>query len=452
MRLVCIGGSDAGISAALRARELEPDVEVTVVLADAYPNHSICGLPFYLSGETPDWRDLAHRTTDDLTAAGIDLVLDTTVTAVDPDAHQLCMLHADGTEATTGYDRVLIGTGARPVRPPIDGLDLPGVHVLHTMAHAFDLASDLASASSAVVVGAGYIGVELADALTHRGLAVTLVEMADSVLTTLDPELGAVLAQHLVEHGVDVRTGTTVRSIAERGDHLAVEVGHEGELAADVVVVAGGVEPRTQLGTAMGIPTGAGGALVVDERMRTSVPDVLAAGDCVHTRHQLTGGHRYLPLGTTAHKQGRVAGATAVGHHATFAGSLGTQAVKVLDLVAARTGLRHDEAAEHGYQPATVALTVDDHKAYYPGATDLHIRLTADRRDGRVLGAQLVGHHTAEVAKRVDVYATAIHHRMTTDDMSDIDLSYTPPLSAPWDPVQQATQAWRHRHPPHGGA
>ena len=441
MRLVCIGGSDAGISAALRAKELEPATEVTVVLADAYPNFSICGLPFYLSGETPDWRHLAHRTTKDLENAGISLLLDTTVTAIDPDAHHLEVTTPDGGRDRIVYDRVVIGTGASAVRPPIPGVDLPGIHLLRTMHDVFTVHDALGPAARAIVVGAGYIGMELADALNHRGLAVTVLEMAGAVLPTFDTELGELLAEEATDHGVDVRTNSTVTRFEADAGGLHAFTDHDDRLDADVVVVAAGVRPNTDLGTALDVSTGAGGALAVDRSMRTGVPDVYAAGDCVHTWHHLLEDHMWLPLGTTAHKQGRVAGAHAVGHDAVYAGSLGTQAVKVFDLVAARTGLRGAEAARHGYDPYTVSITVDDHKAYYPGATPLHIRLTADRRNGQVLGGQLLGPRTAEVAKRVDVLAAAIFHRMTVEEISGLDLSYTPPLSTPWDPVQQAAQA-----------
>lgn len=440
MRLVCIGGSDAGISAALRARELEPDVEVTVVVADAYPNFSICGLPFYLSGETPDWRDLAHRTTADLGQAGIHLVLDATVTAVDPDRRRLHIERQDGTIGDLGYDRLVIGTGASPVRPPVEGIDLPGVHLLRTMHDAFAVNDLLDGTRRVAVVGAGYIGMELADALTHRGLDVVLVEMTDTVLPTFDPELGVVLGKQGADHGVDVRTGTTLERIERDGARLRLVTDTAGDISVDAAIVAAGVTPNVGLATGIGVATGAGGALAVDRAMRTGVDGVYAAGDCVHTWHHLLADHVWLPLGTTSHKQGRVAGGNAVDHDSRFAGSLGTQAVKVFDLVAARTGLGHAEAAEHGFDPSTVQLTVDDHKAYYPGATDLHVRLTADRRDGRILGGQLVGDRSAEVSKRVDILATAIFHGMTVDGLSDLDLSYTPPLSAPWDPVQQAAQ------------
>jgi NADPH-dependent 2,4-dienoyl-CoA reductase/sulfur reductase-like enzyme len=193
---------------------------------------------------------------------------------------------------------------------------------------------------------------------------------------------------------------------------------------------------------AAGVAVDRRGAIEVDERMATNADAIWAAGDCVHTHHVLLREPGYLPLGTTAHKQGRIAGINAAGGSASFAGSLGTQAVKVLGLVAARTGLRDAEAVAAGYEPASVTVDVDDHKAYYPGATRLHVRVTGDRHDGRLLGAQLVGSYGAEISKRIDIIATAIHADSSVAALSDLDLSYTPPLSSPWDPLQIAAQAW----------
>jgi NADPH-dependent 2,4-dienoyl-CoA reductase/sulfur reductase-like enzyme len=442
MRLVVIGGSDAGIAAALRARELDPSVEATVVVADAFPNFSICGLPYYLSGDVPDWHDLAHRTTSDLEHAGIQLLLDHTARAIDPAGKQVTVTGERG-ERQLSYDRLVIGTGAIPVRPPIDGLDLDGVHVLHTMGDTFALHQALTSgAGSAVIVGGGYIGLEMAEAFAARGLTVTLVEQAPAVMPTVDPELGRLLGEELRRHGVEVVNEVTVKAIHQDAGRLGV-AGEPGfAVTADLVLVVVGVRPDTDLAVAAGVQTGVRGALRVDRHMRTNLPDVLAAGDCVETWHRLLEAPTYLPLGTIAHKQGRVAGETAVGGDREFAGSLGTQVVKVFDLAVARTGLRDPEAAEAGLDAVTVGSVQFDHKAYYPGAHQLHLRITGDQTSGRLLGAQLVGDHRAEVAKRIDIPANALFHHMTVDGLSDLDLSYTPPFGSPWDAIQLAAQAW----------
>ena len=449
MRLLVIGGSDAGVSAGLRARELDPSVEVSLLVADAYPYFSICGLPYYLPGDVPDWRDLAHRTSADLEAAGLELLLDHTAQAIDPAAKQVTVTSQHG-EQQLGYDRLVIGTGAVPVRPPIDGLDLPGVHLLHTMADTFALHQALtAGAQSAVIVGGGYIGLEMAEAFTARGLSVTLVEQAPAVMPTVDHELGELLGHELGRHGVQVVNDVTIKAIHHEAGGLTVAGEPDFTATADLVLVVVGVRPDIDLALAAGVQTGVRGALRVDRRMRTNLPDVLAAGDCVEPWHRLLEAPTYLPLGTTAHKQGRIAGETAVGGNTEFAGSLGTQVVKVFELAVARTGLRDHDAHEVGFDPVTVGSVEYDHKAYYPGAHQLQMRITGDRTSGRLLGAQLLGDQHAQIAKRVDIPATALFHHMTVESLSELDLSYTPPFGSPWDAVQMAAQTWTRQT--HGG-
>ena len=450
MHLVAIGGSDAGISTALRARELDPSVDVTVVVADAYPNFSICGIPYFFSGEVAPWQSLAHRTHADLEATGMQLRLDTLATGIDVAGRRLTVSNPDGSESQIAYDELMVGTGASPSTAGITGLDdlgpADGVHLLHSMGDTFALDRFLTEQNprTAIIVGAGYVGLEMAEALTVRGLAVTQIQRGPEVLSTLDPELGALVHQELDRHGVTVITHTRINQVARGGDGLTVTGTQDGTAftaTADLVLVVVGVRPNTSLLRAAGASTGAGGAVVVDQQMRTGLPNVWAAGDGVVTHHRLLG-TTYLPLGTTSHKQGRVAGENAIGGNATFAGSLGTQVVKVFGLVAARTGLRDHEAAAAGLAPLSGTAIVDDHKAYYPGAQPISIRITGDSTTRKLLGAQLVGARGTETAKRVDTYATALHHGMTVPELSDLDLSYTPPLGSPWDAVQIAAHSW----------
>lgn len=454
--IIAVGGSDAGISAALRARELDPATAVTVVVADDYPNLSICGIPYYVSGEVGHWSDLAHRTAADLTATGMRLLTGTRATRIDPDAHTLDALDSSGAPIQLGYDALIVGTGAASVVPPISGLTGPqrlgrhdGVHLLHSMGDAFAVMESLAERNpkTAAIIGAGYIGLEMAEALTLRGIAVTQIEALPEVLPTVDAQLGALIHDELQRHGVEVLTNTTVTAITRADTNgLTVAAAHDGQTfsrTVDFVLVVVGVRPDTELAADAGAELGVKGAIAVDDTMRTNLPDVFAAGDCAHTQHRLLG-LTWLPLGTTAHKQGRVAGENAVGGAARFAGSVGTQVVKVFDLVAARTGLRDHEVrgAGRGWAPATSACSADDHKAYYPGATSIHIRITGDHDTAMLLGAQLVGHRSAEIAKRVDTFAGALFNAMTVDAISELDLSYTPPLGSPWDAIQIATQDW----------
>ncbi len=442
--LLIIGGSDAGISAALRAREVDPAVEVTVVVADAFPNYSICGLPFYLSGEVPEWQALAHRTVAEIEAQGITLRLNERAEEIDSHHQVIQVSDQAGQRHQLTYDRLVIATGATPIRPSLPGLDVPGVYCLHTMADSFAVHQHLAeqASRSAIIIGGGYIGLEMADALTLRGLQVTLLQRGASVLKTLDPQLSQLVSRELEAHGVRVMTGQVIEGFERHGSQVQV-VGTAGvQHVADLVLVAVGVQPDTVIAQTAGVHLGERGAIAVTRQMETNVETIYAAGDCVETWHRLLERPTYLPLGTTAHKQGRVAGENAVGGQRFFAGSLGTQVVKVFDLAFARTGLTEAEARAAGYDSWTQEVVTWDHKRYYPGAKALQMRVTGDRQNGRLLGAQIVGHWQAEVAKRIDIFATALFHAMTVDALSDLDLSYTPPLSSPWDPVQVAAQAW----------
>ncbi len=442
-RLFIVGGSDAGISAALRARELAPEWEVTVALADRYPNFSICGIPYFLSKEVPNAADLAHRKASDIEALGVELLLDRPVTAIDAGRRFALVRQGSGTRDER-YDKLIIGTGAKPIRPRIRGLDLPGVFLLRWMGDTFAFDNYLTSRSPkhVAIVGGGYIGLEMAEALTHRGLQVTMIEMAPSVLTTIDRDLGQLVGEELKRHGVRVVIGQAISSIAADGKVLRLDGTNDFRCTIDMVLVAVGAQPETTLAVSAGTDTGVRGAIRVSRRMETNLPDVYAAGDCVETWHRITQTSTYLPLGTTAHKQGRIAGENAVGGSREFQGSLGTQAVRVFDLVAARTGFHDRDAVSAGFAPLSVDSVVWDHKVYYPGAKPMTIRVTADRATAQLLGAQIVGHYGTEVSKRIDVFASAIHQGMTIEQVSDLDLSYTPPLSSPWDPVQMASQEW----------
>ena len=447
-RFLIIGGSDAGISAALRARELDREVELTLVVADRYPNFSICGIPYFLSGEVGSADDLAHRKTADIEAHGIRLLLEHQATRIDPEQHRVEVRRPDGETETLPYDKLLLGTGAVSVRPSLPGIDLPGVFPLRWMGDTLALddflraRGPLPAQRTALIIGGGYIGMEMSEALTRRGLRVTVVEAMPSVLTTVDPDLGARVGAELGRHGVEVITETQVEGIEADGDALAVRGSGGLDRRVDLVLVVVGARPETRLGADAGVETGLNGAFKVSRRMETNLPDVYAAGDCVETWHRITGRHAYLPLGTTSHKQGRIAGENAVGGNREFQGSLGTQSVRLFDWVIARTGLHDRDARAAEIEPFSADSTHWDHKVYYPGAKEMLIRITGERGTGRLLGAQIIGHYGTEVSKRVDIFAAALHHGMTVEDLSDLDLSYTPPLSSPWDPVQMAAQAW----------
>uniref|UniRef100_I2Q6M8 NAD(FAD)-dependent dehydrogenase n=1 Tax=Desulfovibrio sp. U5L TaxID=596152 RepID=I2Q6M8_9BACT len=445
-KLLIVGGSDAGISAGLRARELDREADVTVLLADDHPNFSICGLPFFLSGEVPDWRALAHRTTGELLRQGVRLLPRHRATAILPEAREVVATGPDAREVRLAYDKLIVATGAVSKRPrALVGRENPGVFPLRWMGDglAIDEYVRHRKPTSVVIVGGGYIGMEMADAFTRRGLRVIVA--GRSVLKTVDSPFGALIRAELERNGVRVVEAPVATVQAGEGSLLiATAAGFQTQ--ADMVLVAAGAVPEVGLAEAAGIELGHSGAIKVTGKMETNLADVYAAGDCVETWHRLLGHPVYLPLGTTAHKQGRIAGENAVGGQRVFSGSLGTQVVKIFDLVVARTGLRDAEALAEGFSPLTVATEGWDHKNYYPGAQRLWLRVTGDKTTGRLLGAQILGHRQSEVAKRIDVVATAIFHGMRVADMEQLDLSYTPPLGSPWDPVQISAQAWCRAH------
>ena len=325
------------------------------------------------------------------------------------------------------------------------------MHLLHSMADTFAVMHTLETTAPAtvVIVGAGYIGLEMADALTVRGLQVIQMEQLPEVLPTVDPELGALVRAELVARGVEVLTGTAARQLTRaapgEGGRLRVDAeaadGAAVSRLADMVLVVVGVRPDTGLAAGAGAALGFKNAIAVDRQMRTSLPDVFAAGDCVITHHRLLG-ETYLPLGTTAHKQGRVAGENALGGHREFAGSLGTQVVKIFDQAAARTGLRHHEAAAAGFDPVTVQSQADDHKAYYPGSHRITMRVTGDRATGRLLGMQLFGHQTRRNRQ------TRRHRRRRHLPRHDRRRRQRPrpvlhpAAGQPWEAVQMGAQAW----------
>jgi NADPH-dependent 2,4-dienoyl-CoA reductase/sulfur reductase-like enzyme len=442
--LLIIGGSDAGIAAGLRAKECDPSMNVTVMVADHFPNYSICGLPFYLSGEVQDWHTLAHRTIEEIQKQGVRLLIGHKVIHIEPKSKSVTASDTPGEIHRMKYDKLIIATGAASVRPALTGIDLPGVFFLRWMDDSFSAHRYMAehSPESAIIVGSGYIGMEMADALTRKGMSVTVLARSGRLLKTVDQETGNVIDRELSRNGVKVVKGIAVTSIEREARKLAIRNSQNIPLEGEMVLVATGARPETGLAETAGVETGFHGAIRTDRGMKTNVKDIYAAGDCVETWHHLIKKYTYLPLGTTAHKQGRVAGENAVGGHVEFEGSLGTQVVKIFDLVVARTGLREDEALAEGLHPLTVESESWDHKVYYPGATSMIIRITGDRKTHQLLGAQIAGHYRAEISKRIDVFATALYHEMKVEDLNHLDLSYTPPLGSPWDPVQSAAQSW----------
>jgi NADPH-dependent 2,4-dienoyl-CoA reductase/sulfur reductase-like enzyme len=355
---------------------------VTIAVADDFPNFSICGLPYYLSGETPDWRDLAHRTQ----FPGINVLRQHTAESVDVAHKSVSIKNAAGGKIVR-YDRLIVATGATPIRSNFPGGALDGVFLLHTMEDSFAVHRHLTERQDerAVLVGAGYIGLEMADALKQRGLDVTLLSRSKTVLLTIDPALGLMVGEELERNGVRVLTSVSAKRIEQaakgKQSRLSVIDSAGGHHPADLVIFAGGVRPNSDLAHRAGVKLGANGAIAITRRMETNLPDVFAAGDCVETYHRLLDRPTYISLGTIAHKQGRVAGENAIGGDRQFPGALGTQSIKVFNIAVARTGLLDHEARSRGFDPLTAATEANDHNAYYPGAVPLHIFMSGDRAD-----------------------------------------------------------------------
>ncbi|MFH2069279.1 MAG: FAD-dependent oxidoreductase [Candidatus Omnitrophota bacterium] len=440
--IIIIGGSDAGISAALRAKEINPEITPTMIVADIFPNFSICGLPYYISREVTHWENLAHRTKQDIENEGINLLLEHTAQSINTETKQVTVLDKSGVAKILDYDKFIIGTGAVSLKPDIAGLDNPGVFFLRWIPEGVAIDEFLKNRNpkTAVIIGAGYIGMEMSEALTKRGVKITVVEYAESVLPSFDADLGKQIRDLLTRNGLTVHNKISINSINKISDRLLVKGTDNFEISTDMVLVAAGSAPNAALGQSAGINTGIKGALKVNLKMETNIPDIYAAGDCAETWHNILQKYTYLPLGTVAHKQGRVAGENAMGGDKEFTGTLGTQSVKIFDKVVARTGLNNQEVVNADFQPVGADFETWDHKAYYPPASKLYIRVTADKKTKRILGAQMIGAYGTEISKRIDILATALFYGATVKEFSNYDLSYTPPLSSPWDPVQMAVQ------------
>ena len=450
MKLVVVGADAAGMSAASQARKRRgaDDLQIVVFERGHFTSYSACGIPYWIGGSVQDRDALIARDPAAFRAAGIDVRMRHEVVAIDLDKHEVTARDLDGRrEVHEGFDQLVYATGAVPLAPEwarIRDGGVFGVQTLDDGAAIHDWLDRAPRPRRAVVVGGGYIGVEMAEALVIRGLEVTLLEKSAQPMSTVDPDMGERVADAIREEGIAVRTNAHVQGLDTENGRIRAVVTPDGTLPADIVVLGLGVRPNTALAEASGIPLGVTGGVRTDLRMRVAGLDgVWAAGDCVQTVHLISGQPVYVPLGTHANKQGRVAGINIGGGYATFPGVIGTAATKVCNLEVARTGLTEKEAAEAGYAFVTSSVESTSRAGYYPGAAAMTIKLIAEKRTGLLLGAQIVGR--TEAAKRIDALAIAIWNRMTVEEMTSLDLSYAPPYSPVWDPVliaaRKATEA-----------
>ncbi|MGN9793412.1 FAD-dependent oxidoreductase [Streptomyces sp. OZ13] len=444
-RLVIIGGDAAGMSAASQARRTKGPDELEIVAFERghFSSYSACGIPYWVGGDVGERDELIARTPEEHRERAIDLRMRTEVTEIDVAGGRVRARDVvTGAESWTGYDKLVIATGARPVRPALPGIDAPGVHGVQTLDDGQDLLDTLSRTEGrrAVVVGAGYIGVEMAEALLKRGYEVTVVNRGEQPMATLDPDMGRLVHEAMSGMGITTVSGTAVTGILTGNDgRVRAVVTDSAEHPADVVVLGIGVEPETSLARAAGLPLGRHGGLLTDLAMRVrGHENIWAGGDCVEVLDLVSGRERHIALGTHANKHGQVIGANAGGGYGTFPGVVGTAVSKVCELEIARTGLREKDARAVGLQYVTATIESTSRAGYYPAAAPMTVKMLAERRTGRLLGVQIVGREGA--GKRVDVAAVALTAGMTVEQMTSLDLGYAPPFSPVWDPVLVAAR------------
>ncbi|MCC6438742.1 MAG: FAD-dependent oxidoreductase [Acidimicrobiales bacterium] len=436
-RLIVIGGDGAGMSAASIARRRRPDLEIVALERGNYTSYSACGIPYVVGGEVGSLDELVARTPQQFRAEHrIDVRMGHEVVGIDLDARRVTVRdHGHNRELTLGFDLLHIATGSRPIRPNLPGIDADFVHGVQTLddaAHLLEHAKT-SNSSKVAVVGGGYIGLEMAEAFVRWGAEVTVVDAAPHVMRTFDDDMAVRVEDAMRRHGITVRTG-----VAVQGFEPGRVVTADGPVEADLVILGIGVAPNSALAAESGLELGARDAIRVDRRQATSAEGVWAAGDCAETFHRVTQRSVHIALGTVANKTGRVAGINLAGGYATFEGVVGTAATRICSAELARTGLTEREAAEAGFKVVTATIEATTRAGYLPGARPLTVKMLAESGTGRVLGCQIVGEEGA--AKRIDVVATAITARMTAADVLDLDLSYAPPVSPLWDPVQVAAR------------
>src|SRR3954471_15109556 len=438
-RLVIIGGDAGGLAAGPQARRLRSAEELDIVVLEQGPeaSYSACGIPYWVGDLVPDRDRLIARSPAAFAAQDIDLRTDTRAEEIDLAAGAVGT--SDGNRLH--YDSLVVATGGRPSRPPVPGLDADGVYGVHRLADGADIRAAIAAgAKRAVVLGGGYIGLEMAEVLQTRGLEVTVVLADPLPMAQLDTDMGERVCAAMCEIGIDVQTGQPVREIEVDADGAVRAVRTDADsYDTDLVVLGLGMGPEVTLAREAGLRLGSTGAIDVAHTQRSrSHPEVFAAGDCSQTFHRITGEAIHVALGTHANKQGRVAGSVIGGRPARFAGVLGTAMTKVGDLEVARTGLCTTQAEDGGYDFRSELIESSTRAGYYPGAAPIQVKLISERGSGLLLGAQIVGGPGS--GNRIDVFATAIWAGMTAEELSGSDLSYAPPFSPTYDPVVVAAR------------
>lgn len=436
-KLIVIGGTAAGLSAASKAKRVKPDMEIEVYEKSGYISYGACGLPYFVGGMIEEPDDLVSLTVDQMTnKRGIPTFTHHEVTKIDREHKTVTVVNLDNGESRVcPYDKLVIATGARPIKPALPGIDADGVYYLRTVEDGIRLKAIVKAEGKkkAAIVGGGFIGLEVAEELSLSGVEVHVYELMPRLLPFLDESFSQIVLDTLTKNGIHVHTGVGVEEIlTDDGAVCGVKAGGQ-ETEVDFVLMSIGVVPNSELARDAGLELGIKGCIAVDDELRTSDPDIWACGDCVQMKSRITGGAVYVPLGTTANKQGRIAGGNIAGAHDTFKGVLGSMVTKVFDLYIAATGLSVSQAEAAGFQVASSVVTKGDKASYYPGSRDNKICMVLDKKTGRLLGAQAIG--SESVAGRMNVFVAAITCGMTVPEINELDLVYSPSVAPVYDPI-----------------
>jgi len=440
LKTVIVGGVAGGASAGARLRRLDESAQIVILERDHYVSFANCGLPYHVGGEIPDRDSLLLQTPESLRRSlALDVRTGQEVLRIDPDAKEVEV--RDETQGRTyreSYDTLLLCPGAEPIRPPIPGADDPRVDVLRNIPDMDHIIAQLEKgATTAAVVGGSYIGLELAEAFRARGLRTTVVERTERLMPWLDPEMTRILDLHVRSHDVDLRLGTSAGAVRRTDDdRLVLDLSDGTSVEADVVVMAAGARPNVRLARDAGLEIGPRGGIVVDAQMRTSEPDILAAGDAVETTHLLTGEPTLSMLAGPANRQGRIAAETIAGRETAYRGTQGTAVVKVFEMAAGGTGMTEQELRAAGIEYRKVYTHQNGHAAYYPGTAPLFLKVLFSPADGSLLGGQVLGWDGVD--KRIDVLAVALRAGMSVHDLEHLELAYAPPYGSAKDPLNMA--------------
>lgn len=440
MRYVIIGGDAAGMSAAMQIMKYDASSQIVVLEKGAIYSYGQCGLPYMISGLVPETDDLIARSIDTFrNKFGMDARVNHEAQKIDPKMKTVSGRHTGtGKAFEIPYDKLLIASGASPIIPDWEGIDLDGVHTLKTIPDAEEIMQDLDhDVQDVVIIGGGYIGLEMAESFKSLGKRVHLIDRGDYVGKIFDPDMAEHTHKEAEKHQIALVTNENVTAIKGGRSVTSVQT-DQGEYKAELVLISVGIQPNTDFIEGTGIATGIKGAIQTNRYMETNVKDIYAAGDCATQYHIVKEQEDYVPLGTTANKQGRIAGMNMAGQPRIFKGITGSSIIKFMDITLGKTGLSEKEAQKLGLPYSSVKIKTKNAAGYYPASKPIYVKLTYRKDNGRLLGGQIIGEKGVD--KRVDVLATALFNQMTVHDLEDLDLSYSPPYNGSWDPIQQAAR------------